>query len=176
MSLAHALLTALTEKSGSGLDLARRFDRSIGFFWQASHQQIYRELSRMEAAGLIEARPEPDSRGQRKLYRVLPKGRAALRQWVAQGEDGPPLRDALMVRLRAEAVLGDCGLADVIDARLAGHREMLAQYRAIEARDFTPAPTARADALRHLVLQAGIRHEENWIALLETARPILREG
>ena len=54
MSLPHALLTALTEHPGSGSDLAGRFDRSIGYFWQATHQQIYRELARLEAAGWIE--------------------------------------------------------------------------------------------------------------------------
>ena len=53
MSLPHALLTSLVERPASGLDLARRFDSSIGFFWAASHQQIYRELARMEAAGWI---------------------------------------------------------------------------------------------------------------------------
>jgi DNA-binding PadR family transcriptional regulator len=55
MSLAHAVLTSLLEKSTSGYDLARRFDKSIGYFWHATHQQIYRELARMEAAGWIEA-------------------------------------------------------------------------------------------------------------------------
>ena len=35
MSLPHALLTALIEHPGSGLELASRFDRSIGYFWQA---------------------------------------------------------------------------------------------------------------------------------------------
>ena len=45
MSLAHAVLTSLIEKSSSGYDLARRFDKSIGYFWHATHQQIYRELA-----------------------------------------------------------------------------------------------------------------------------------
>jgi DNA-binding PadR family transcriptional regulator len=53
MSLAHAVLTSLLEKASSGYDLARRFDKSIGYFWHATHQQIYRELARMEAAGWI---------------------------------------------------------------------------------------------------------------------------
>ncbi|MEN9435698.1 MAG: hypothetical protein RIR09_353, partial [Pseudomonadota bacterium] len=48
MSLAHAVLTSLIEKSSSGFELARRFDKSIGYFWHATHQQIYRELARME--------------------------------------------------------------------------------------------------------------------------------
>jgi len=48
MSLPHALLTALVERPGSGSELAGRFDRSIAYFWQATHQQIYRELARLE--------------------------------------------------------------------------------------------------------------------------------
>lgn len=48
MSLPHAILTALLEKPSSGLELTRRFDRSIGYFWSATHQQIYRELGKLE--------------------------------------------------------------------------------------------------------------------------------
>lgn len=47
MSLAHVLLTSLLEKPSTGFELARRFDRSMGFFWNATHQQIYRELNGM---------------------------------------------------------------------------------------------------------------------------------
>ncbi len=47
MSLAHVLLTSLLEKPSTGIELARRFDRSMGFFWNATHQQIYRELNAM---------------------------------------------------------------------------------------------------------------------------------
>ena len=57
MSLPHAILTALLEKPSSGLELTRRFDRSIGYFWSATHQQIYRELGRLEAEGHIRALP-----------------------------------------------------------------------------------------------------------------------
>ena len=46
MALEHALLVSLTERAGSGYELARRFDKSIGFFWNATHQQIYREIGR----------------------------------------------------------------------------------------------------------------------------------
>ena len=41
MALEHAILVSLSERPASGLDLTRRFDRSIGFFWSATHQQIY---------------------------------------------------------------------------------------------------------------------------------------
>ncbi|WP_199783266.1 PadR family transcriptional regulator, partial [Streptomyces alboniger] len=57
MSLPHAILTALLEKPSSGLELTRRFDKSIGYFWSATHQQIYRELGRLEREGSIRALP-----------------------------------------------------------------------------------------------------------------------
>ncbi len=47
MSLPHVLLTSLLERPNTGFELARRFDRSMGFFWNATHQQIYRELNNM---------------------------------------------------------------------------------------------------------------------------------
>jgi len=40
MSIQHALLTSLLEKPSSGYELARRFDKSMGYFWSATHQQI----------------------------------------------------------------------------------------------------------------------------------------
>src|SRR5258707_7166523 len=66
MSLPHALLTALVEHPCSGSELAERFDRSIGYFWNATHQQIYRELARLEEAQWIEALPAESGRGRKR--------------------------------------------------------------------------------------------------------------
>ena len=49
MALAHAIMTALLEDDLSGYELARDFETSLGFFWQASHQQIY--LGTAQAGG-----------------------------------------------------------------------------------------------------------------------------
>ena len=56
MALEHAILVSLLEQPGSGYELARRFERSIGYFWTATHQQIYRVLKRMESDGWIDVR------------------------------------------------------------------------------------------------------------------------
>ena len=53
MALAEAILVCLTERPMSGYDLAKNFDASIGYFWRASHQQIYRELGRLREKGLV---------------------------------------------------------------------------------------------------------------------------
>ncbi|WP_179254155.1 MULTISPECIES: PadR family transcriptional regulator [unclassified Burkholderia] len=174
MSLPHALLTALAERPGSGSELADRFDRSIGYFWQATHQQIYRELGRLEETGWIESLPAESGRGRKRAYRILPAGKKELRRWIAEQEDPTPLREALMVRLRAEAVLGPAGLEDEIRRRIALHQEKLDLYLQIEARDFSEAVDSRTKRLQHLVLQAGIANERFWVEFSQHALDVLR--
>ncbi|WP_372749073.1 PadR family transcriptional regulator [Litorivivens sp.] len=175
MSLRHALLTALIEKPASGLDLAKRFDRSIGYFWSATHQQIYKELGRMESDGLIESTPEENARGVKKIHRVLGKGRQELKRWVAECGEPAPLRDPLMVRLRAEGAIGPAGLAKSLQALREEHVAKRALYQEFEARDFSKAPSDRAAALRHVVLKAGLKHENYWIEVLDEALSVLAQ-
>lgn len=170
MSLPHAILTALLEKPSSGLELTRRFDRSIGYFWSATHQQIYRELGKLEQAGQIRAlTPAQPARGQKKDYEVLPAGREALSAWVARQEDPKQVRDPLLLRMRAAAVVGAPGLDAELRRHLELHRRQLAEYLAIEERDFPPGRDAPEDRLRHLVLRGGVDLENFWIGWLTRA-------
>lgn len=174
MSLPHALLTALAERTGSGSELAARFDKSIGYFWQATHQQIYRELARLEEAGFIESLPEESTRGRKRAYRILPAGKKELKRWIVQDHEPAGMRDELMVRIRAEAAIGPTGLDKQIRQRRASHEEKLAHYRGIESRDFPASvPQGRETALQHHVLKAGIRFELNWIEFLTEVLEVL---
>ncbi|MFD7901316.1 PadR family transcriptional regulator [Kitasatospora sp. NPDC059722] len=167
MSLPHAILTALLERPSSGLELTRRFDKSIGFFWPATHQQIYRELGRLEASGHIRALPQAGpARGQKKEYEVLAAGRAELERWTAEGSDPRAVREPLLLRLRAAAVVGSAGLDAELRRHLALHQAQLADYLRIEQHDF---PAERADdenRLQHAVLRAGIGLETFWVEWL----------
>ncbi|MGW5124954.1 PadR family transcriptional regulator [Streptomyces sp. NPDC004069] len=170
MSLPHAILTALLEKPSSGLELTRRFDKSIGYFWSATHQQIYRELGRLEAGGLIRGLPATEpARGQKKDYEVLPAGRAELARWTAASQEPKPYRDALLLRLRAAAVVGTAGLQTDLEHHLELHERQLAKYREIEERDFPPGRDSPEDRLRRLVLRAGIDLETFWAQWLRHA-------
>jgi DNA-binding PadR family transcriptional regulator len=176
MSLPHAILTALLEKPSSGLELTRRFDRSIGDFWSATHQQIYRELGKLEADGHIRALPtEQPARGQKKSYEVLPAGRAELARWTAASQDPRPHRDTLLLRLRASAVVGTEGIEADLRRHLDLHRRQLGEYEEIEKRDFPPGRDTPEDRLRHLVLRAGIDLETFWTRWLTHALEELGE-
>ena len=101
MALEHAILVSLRERPASGLDLARRFDRSIGFFWSATHQQIYRVLARMEADGWVSsAAVEQQGRPDKKVYEVTDLGADELADWLASPLPAEKFRSELAVRLR----------------------------------------------------------------------------
>ena len=169
MSLSHAVLTSLIEKSSSGYALARRFDKSIGYFWHATHQQIYRELARMEAAGWIASSSAPDAGKTRKReYRVLAAGLAELARWANEPCAPMDPRDEFMVKLRAEAALGEIDLRAELRRRIALHHEKLAHYREIEERDFPSAKSMpRLARIHHMILKKGILYEQVSIAWSE---------
>ena len=167
MSLRYAILTGLNERSSTGIELARRFDRSIGYFWPASHQQIYRDLDRLAADGLVEevADEGPPRAGQPRRFEITSAGRDALAAWVREVDEPAKLRDALLVRVRAAAAIGPEAVRDVVAHHLARHEDALANYRRIEERDFTRAAdqeVSPGDELLHLVLRRGIEIEETW--------------
>lgn len=172
MSLEHAILVSLRERAASGYELARRFDKSIGHFWAATHQQIYRSLKRMVEHGWVTAdEVAQEGRPDKKVYRVSDAGSDELARWIGEPVDPPALRNALSVKLRG-ASFGD---VDAVTAEVTRHRrlhaERLALYRRIEQRDFPdPAPLSGRSLHQHLVLRGGIRTEQ---AMLDWCDEIL---
>lgn len=165
MALEHALLVALREQPASGLDLARRFEKSIGFFWHATHQQIYRVLGRMERDGWVTVETVPQTgRPDKKMHAVSAAGRQVLADWLAEPMAVETFRSELAVKLRG-ASYGDRAalLRHVADAR-ADHETRLAHYRRLEAAMPSDPTGVQLDQL--LVLRGGIGLEEFWIAWL----------
>ncbi len=184
VALPHAILVSLSEQSGSGYELARRFDRSIGFFWSATHQQIYRTLRAMEDDGWVQATPVvQQGRPDKKVYTVTEAGHAELSRWIAEpltGRGGSVsdnrTRD-LAVKIRA-ATYGDvAALRDQVSALRAERAELLDTYRGFEKRQFPDPSTLSGSALhQYLVLRGGIRAEESAVEWLDEVAAGLEGG
>ena len=165
MALEHALLVALSERPASGLELTRRFERSLGFFWHATHQQIYRVLARMEADGWVSVEVvAQDGRPDKKVHTPSEAGRAVLAEWLATPTPPEAFRSELAVKLRG-ASYGDreALLRHLRDLR-ADHALRLATYEQMEREQF-PDPAGLEPGVRDrwLVLRGGIRLEHFWI-------------
>lgn len=97
MSLRIAALGLLAQHPGSGYDLLKRFEKSMANVWPATQSQLYGELNKLAAAGLIEVTDVGPR--NRKEYRVTDAGRAELVRWVTNPQDDPPTRSAELLRV-----------------------------------------------------------------------------
>lgn len=173
MSLAHVLLTSLLEKPSTGFELARRFDRSMGYFWSATHQQIYRELGHMLNKGWISTLDEAQP-SRKKIYQVEQLGRMELADWLNKQSPPAQLREDLMVRLRAEAQLGGNLILPELQRHLELHQQTLAIYQTIYQKDFTDGQTLQRTLYIHkMILELGIQLELEWIKWLQQLIPAL---
>jgi DNA-binding PadR family transcriptional regulator len=165
VALEHAILVSLTERPASGLDLTRRFDRSIGFFWSATHQQIYRVLARMEADGWVASeRVAQHGRADKRVYDATAAGRDELARWITAPTPIEAFRSDLAVKLRAASCGDRAAVLVQVEQHRAEHATRLAHYEQLAARDF-PDPRALTGRQLdiYLVLRGGIRLERFWV-------------
>jgi DNA-binding PadR family transcriptional regulator len=175
VALPHAILVSLSEHAGSGYELAHRFDRSIGYFWAATHQQIYKTLRTMEDDGWVDAEAVPQrGRPDKKVYGVTDGGRAELARWIAEPLTGrgssvtdSRTRD-LAVKIRGAAYGDLAALRSQVVTLRAERAQLLDTYLGFEKRQF-PDPTALTGAALHqyLVLRGGVLAEEGSLRWLD---------
>jgi len=170
VALGDAILVCLTERPMTGYELAKTFDSSIGFFWKADHQQIYRELTKLRERGHVQGREVVQSGKPNKLvYRLTAEGKAALRHWAARPSTPPSIKDDMLVRLCAlDAVDMEPMLADLM-ARLEYHRDRLARYERVLKKRFPQGAQNLADTGKLLGLRLGLRHERAVVEWCEEA-------
>ncbi|MBG0826849.1 PadR family transcriptional regulator [Planomonospora sp. ID67723] len=156
MALRNAVMAALLEGEASGYDLAKGFDASVANFWMATPQQLYRELEKMEADGLVEARVvQQERRPNKRLFSLTEAGRRALSEFTSEPSRPGAIRDELLVKVQAV----DAG--DVTAVRAAIGERM----------EWARAKVARYERLRARLL--GGRTEEEYLAHAERVGPYL---
>src|SRR5919198_1549940 len=98
MSLRYALLGLLADEAASGYELTKKFERTLDrYAWHAKHNQVYQELNRLAADGLVEV-VEEGARG-RKTYAITEPGREELRNWLLHPQRNPVVRNEFVLRL-----------------------------------------------------------------------------
>jgi DNA-binding PadR family transcriptional regulator len=84
----------------SGYAIKRAADVSTKYFWPTSLARVYPELARLEEAGLVTRRDDPDGARTRSSYRLTETGEEALLAWLRSAREAPPqVRDERMLKL-----------------------------------------------------------------------------
>ncbi|WP_329236966.1 PadR family transcriptional regulator [Streptomyces canus] len=157
MALRNAVMAALLQGEASGYDLAKAFDATVADFWMSTPQQLYRELERMEAEGLVTARVvEQKRRPNKRLFSLTEAGRTAIHAYTAEPLGKPAvIRDELLVKVQCL----DAGDMEAVRTAIA------------ERTDWATAKLARYERLRQRLLDG--RSEEAYFAEAERIGPYL---
>lgn len=170
MALAEAILVCLTERPMTGYELAKTFDSSIGFFWRASHQQIYRELQQLRVEGLVDSKDVIQTdRPNKTIYTITKKGFDHIRAWSRDLSDRPPIRDNMLLKLYALDKIDLAALATEIGNRLVKHRARLATYERIMMQRYSGKRLGVRGAGRLLGLKVGLMTERGYVSWCEEA-------
>jgi DNA-binding PadR family transcriptional regulator len=175
MALAHAILATLLNCPCSGYDLRKRFESSVGFFWQASFQQIYRELDKLAEKGFVQSEAiAQQGRPDKKVFAVTVAGEVFLQEWIQTPGEMAPLRDELLVKMFAGFVVPKETMLMELKHHRSMHQERLAVYQQIQQNQFAnPEQLAKDQLYRYLTLRSGIRFETEWLAWCEEAISLL---
>lgn len=175
VSLKHSILVLLDRSPGSGYDLVQRFRQGIGNFWNASHQQVYRELAKLLKEKWVEFELKKQSdKPDRKVYRLTAAGRKALRQWMSAPARPPRVNDALLVKVFGGEHAGRGELLAELDRHRGFHEKQLAKYRELERQFQSLGKAAQAPHLMpYLTLRRGILGEQSWLQWEQEVRSAL---
>ncbi|AHI00273.1 PadR family transcriptional regulator [Kutzneria viridogrisea] len=102
MALRHAVLATLLDSEYSGYQLAKVFDTGVANFWHALPQQLYAELTKLEAEGLVTGRRVIQlDRPNKRVYTVTEAGLAELVRFTEAQSKPSFIRDDLLVKVHA---------------------------------------------------------------------------
>ncbi|MEA5550953.1 PadR family transcriptional regulator [Anabaena cylindrica UHCC 0172] len=178
MSLSYAILSSLIEAPHSGYDLSKVFSESVGFFWHASQQQIYRELGKLETQDLIVSEIIPrEGRLNKKIYSITELGKQHLVEWMRKPSEPDVIREDILVKIFSGSLVAINVLIEDVERRRRIHLDKLSKYREIEQKHFSQLETlTHPEKLKHIVLKAGIHCESEWIDWCNEALEMLKQS
>ena len=175
MSLQNAILVLLETEEGSGYDLLKRFKGRMGYFWSASHQQIYQQLKKMNEQSLIHCHlDKQDGKPDRKVYSVTDEGRQSLLDWINKPIKSSKVNDALLLKLYAGHMVDPSVIKAEIDSHRSSHQQMLETFLSLE-QEYLRLPEEKRDPykLPYITLRKGILGEQAWLAWADEVNQLL---
>jgi DNA-binding PadR family transcriptional regulator len=158
---AASLLGFLHRRPMSGYELAAEVAGSIGYFWNVTRSQLYRELKGLADRGYVTL-SETGARDKR-VCSITKSGRAAFAAWIARRPEPELIRFPLLLTVFFGDALDPQKLREWLNAHRELHADRLARYEELLPRVRVSAPYPA------LTLDFGIAYERmvlDWIEQL----------
>lgn len=177
MSIKHAILALLEIDEGSGYDLVTRFNNSIGSFWSASHQQVYKELAALAGAGWVEFDEiEQIGKPAKKIYRVTGAGLEELKLWLQKPVKPLKVKYPFLIKIFAGDHLPKEQLLQAIEDNEQEHRTTLEAYKNLETWIHKlPEVELKKYQLPYATMKLGMKVEKAWLEWSEEMKKDLAQ-
>jgi DNA-binding PadR family transcriptional regulator len=136
ITLSYGLLGLLARQPLAGYDLAQYMKKRVAPMWSALPSQIYPELAKLEAQGLVTHHvvEQHDYRPDKKVYEITEAGREALRRWVSEPTPVTALRDEFVLKAYSLWLADPHEAVARLREHEQAHSQQVADYEALLAR------------------------------------------
>ena len=173
MSLRPVVLVILSKAPNTGYGVGRLLRHDLSHIWDARLQQIYGELAKLEAQGLVAAKTiDLPNRPAKKIYSLTPAGQEALDEWLSQRPAPCSPKDDLMVQLFCLERMPHELVLRRLDER---REECTRQALELRARLDRLTPAGSAQLGQMFTLEAAVARADFQVDWCEKAAARLRE-
>jgi PadR family transcriptional regulator, regulatory protein AphA len=169
VSLRHSLLGLLAEQPRTGYELTRLFDESLLNVWPASHSQIYPELAKLVADGLIH-QTASGPRGK-KVYAITPDGHDEVMAWL-RTEPDHSTKNPSFLRVFFLWLMEPEDAIAFLEREALVHETKLVEF---ETKAEQPVRDAPGGWAFRLALDWGVRYEREMLEWNASARRAIEE-
>jgi PadR family transcriptional regulator AphA len=158
MALREVILTVLARGEMTGYEITKDFEAVYVHFWRASHQQVYRELARLNKDGRVTVKKvAQESRPDKKVYAITKRGLEELRRWIVEPTDPPRPQYDLLVKLLGCHVVDRSKFKSELERIRARAQEWMNELRAMRRECLrTRATWSEHDKILYLTLRRGL--------------------
>lgn len=154
----RVILGMIHKGKRTGYDIKALVDRSTRFFWAASYGQIYPELKRLEADGLVRA-SAPEGGRRRTEYELTEAGEQALRDWItSDAELTYEVRDEGLLKFFFGEAVTPAEVREQLEAMAAKQEGIVASLRELEP--VAAPPEGEEPGFGYLTLLGGVEFHE----------------
>ncbi|MEO9497561.1 MAG: helix-turn-helix transcriptional regulator [Vibrio splendidus] len=172
MALEFIILSELNKKDSTGYDVTKTFREFVGVYWIASHQQVYREMGKLEVRNLVKVRIVPQiGKPDRKLYSITKAGKQHLREWVPKATSMPIFRDTISAKLVASSPEDAPALIDILNLIINSETKQIEEIDTLTAKLSGDNHQSR---MQILAATRSRRHHEYTVEWAKEAIAILR--
>lgn len=168
---AYVILGMVSREARSGYEIKALVDHTTRFFWAASYGQIYPELKRLAAAGLVEGVDAPRGGRKRTVYAITADGEEELKSWLRQPPVTCEMREEGLLKLFFAGALPPTEAVEILRAMRRHRLDVVERLRTLE-----PKAIAKEDPFPLMVLRGGIEFNEWFAGWCERMERQVKEG